>query len=164
MAGEGGTVSPAPGTYPFPWGTKVTLKAVPKSGFRFAGWSGALSGKTNPVQVIMYADKTVTASFKPIIRNPDNFHGEKLTGGRSPSALPATLLTWNTPWDSHIQNIAGYRIYLLEGQTRILLAELTAEKQSYLVRNADHSRPQAFGLTLLDKEGRESGLVEVTVR
>jgi uncharacterized repeat protein (TIGR02543 family) len=44
-------------------GTKVTLTAVPKAGYHFTGWSGGLSGKTNPAKITMNGNKTVTANF-----------------------------------------------------------------------------------------------------
>jgi formylglycine-generating enzyme required for sulfatase activity len=42
---------------------KVTLEAVPNKGYNFANWSGDLSGSTNPVTLVMDADKSVAAGF-----------------------------------------------------------------------------------------------------
>jgi hypothetical protein len=56
------TLSPAGGAYLE--GTVVTLTASPGSGFRFTGWSGALSGTTNPATLVMNGNKSVTATFK----------------------------------------------------------------------------------------------------
>lgn len=47
-------------------GTVVTLTATAASGFRFVGWTGDASGNTNPVQLTMDANKTVSANFEPI--------------------------------------------------------------------------------------------------
>ncbi len=58
------TLNPTGGTYPED--TVVTLTAVPDSGWQFDGWSGAVSGTTNPTTVTMDADKTVTATFSEI--------------------------------------------------------------------------------------------------
>lgn len=55
------TLNPAGGTYND--GTKVTVTANPASGYAFAGWSGALSGTTNPAVVTMDSDKSVGATF-----------------------------------------------------------------------------------------------------
>ena len=46
-------------------GSNATLTAVPASGYVFAGWSGAASGTTNPISVLMDATKTVGATFSP---------------------------------------------------------------------------------------------------
>jgi hypothetical protein len=48
---------------PYDSGTGVTLTAVPASGWEFSGWSGALSGTTNPTNINMNADKWVQVTF-----------------------------------------------------------------------------------------------------
>jgi hypothetical protein len=50
-------------TGPYDSGTVVTLTAVPASGWEFSGWSGALSGSTNPTSINMNANKWVQATF-----------------------------------------------------------------------------------------------------
>ena len=55
------TLSPSGGTYYA--GTVVQLTAVPDSGWSFSGWSGDLSGTTNPTTITMNGNKTVTANF-----------------------------------------------------------------------------------------------------
>jgi hypothetical protein len=45
-------------------GTQVTLTAVPAAGYYFVGWSGALSGATNPATLLMNGNKSVTATFR----------------------------------------------------------------------------------------------------
>ncbi|MCP5105012.1 MAG: PKD domain-containing protein [bacterium] len=59
------TLNPPGGTYND--GTVVTVTAVPDSGWEFTGWSGDLSGSTNPTTITMDADKTVTATFTEIV-------------------------------------------------------------------------------------------------
>lgn len=44
-------------------GSVATFTAVPNSGYIFAGWSGSLSGATNPVSVTVDDNKTVGADF-----------------------------------------------------------------------------------------------------
>jgi major membrane immunogen (membrane-anchored lipoprotein) len=58
----GGTVTPNGDAYDE--GTKVTLSAVPNSGYRFDHWSGDATGSSSPIDVTMNAGKTVTANFK----------------------------------------------------------------------------------------------------
>ncbi|MDI6791578.1 MAG: fibronectin type III domain-containing protein [bacterium] len=57
----GGTVTPSSGWYES--GQSVTLTAVPAPGYTFSGWSGDLSGITNPANLTMSAPKSVTANF-----------------------------------------------------------------------------------------------------
>lgn len=47
----------------YPDGTEVTLTAVPAEGWAFSNWEGDLAGSVNPAQIIMDANKTVTAVF-----------------------------------------------------------------------------------------------------
>ena len=54
-------LSPVGGSYPS--GTVVTLTANADSGWTFDGWSGDLSGSTNPETITMDDNKTVTATF-----------------------------------------------------------------------------------------------------
>ncbi|HEY6388277.1 MAG TPA: Ig-like domain repeat protein [Candidatus Acidoferrum sp.] len=51
----------------FSAGSSVTITATPSSGYTFTGFSGDLSGTTNPQTVVMNAPKNVTASFAPSI-------------------------------------------------------------------------------------------------
>ena len=44
-------------------GTVVTLTASPATGYTFTAWGGAASGTTSPLQLIMTANKSVTAYF-----------------------------------------------------------------------------------------------------
>ena len=55
------TLDPAGGVYT--GGAEVELTAVADPGWAFSGWSGDLSGSTNPETITMHGDKTVTATF-----------------------------------------------------------------------------------------------------
>ena len=44
-------------------GTEVQLSANPNTGFSFGGWSGDLTGSTNPDVITIDGEKTVTANF-----------------------------------------------------------------------------------------------------
>ncbi len=50
--------------------TVVQLTAVPGSGKKFSGWSGAVTGTNNPINVTMTAAKSVTATFTDIPVGP----------------------------------------------------------------------------------------------
>jgi hypothetical protein len=70
----------------------VRLRAVPKRGFRFAGWSGACSGAADTASVVMDTSKTVAAVFErsihpPALAFPDTSFAEDDT-----LFLPAALL------------------------------------------------------------------------
>lgn len=46
-------------------GTIVTITATPAADFNFTGWSGAVSGSTNPISITMDGNKSVSATFSP---------------------------------------------------------------------------------------------------
>jgi uncharacterized repeat protein (TIGR02543 family) len=57
-------LNPAGGTYCE--GTVVTVTAIPDTGWQFDGWSGDLSGTTNPETITMDSNKSVTATFSQL--------------------------------------------------------------------------------------------------
>lgn len=60
-----GTTSPAAGNHSYTAGSAVTLTATPLQGSVFSGWSGAVTGSTNPLTVTMNGNKSLTANFIP---------------------------------------------------------------------------------------------------
>lgn len=94
-----GTVvlNPAGGTYDE--GTEVTVTATPGSGFTFTGWSGALSGTTNPAKITMNSNKSVTANFAQVqtLTVPSNV------------AATATKESVNVTWNS-VSGATGYTV------------------------------------------------------
>ena len=64
----GGTISKTPDQARYTSGSVVQLTATPAAGYTFTGWSGDLSGATNPTTITMDAAKAVTATFAiPVI-------------------------------------------------------------------------------------------------
>ena len=59
----GGSVSPGVGAHSYSQGAVASVGALPASGCEFVGWSGAVSGTTNPTTLTMNADASVTANF-----------------------------------------------------------------------------------------------------
>jgi uncharacterized repeat protein (TIGR01451 family) len=59
-----GSISPASGY--FDAGSSVQVTATPNTGYAFTGFSGGLSGTTNPQNITMNAAATVTANFAPL--------------------------------------------------------------------------------------------------
>jgi uncharacterized protein (DUF362 family) len=59
-----GTATKSPDLASYTANRVVWLTAVPSAGYAFAGWSGDVSGTTNPVSVTMNGNKTVTANFQ----------------------------------------------------------------------------------------------------
>jgi hypothetical protein len=61
-AGQG-TISRTPDLPSYDRGRVVQLTATPAYGSLFAGWSGDASGDTNPLDVVMDADKAISGTF-----------------------------------------------------------------------------------------------------
>ncbi len=58
-----GSVSLSPSGSNYEEGTVVNLTAIASAGHIFTGWSGDLSGSSNPQSLVMDSNKSVTASF-----------------------------------------------------------------------------------------------------
>ena len=58
-----GSVALSPPTGPYPAGSLVTLTALPAEGAGFLGWSGALSGLSNPASLLVDGDELVIGTF-----------------------------------------------------------------------------------------------------
>jgi hypothetical protein len=65
MVGKG-TVTKSPDLAAYPDGSSVQLTANPGPGWSFSGWSGDLTGVTNPATLTMDTNKTVTPTFLDI--------------------------------------------------------------------------------------------------
>lgn len=59
-----GAVAKIPAATLYDSGTTVSLDAMPSVGYHFTGWSGAATGATNPISVMVDDDKDVTATFE----------------------------------------------------------------------------------------------------
>jgi uncharacterized repeat protein (TIGR02543 family) len=68
-----GSVNKNPDQATYTYGTEVQLNATPNSGWKFSGWSGDLSGSTNPATITMDRSKSVTATFLQILLVDSNF-------------------------------------------------------------------------------------------
>jgi uncharacterized repeat protein (TIGR02543 family) len=61
-----GTVTRDPDQATYHYGDVVQLTAVPATGWAFSAWSGDLTGSTNPTNITINGNKTVTATFTQI--------------------------------------------------------------------------------------------------
>jgi len=70
--GTHGSIQLDGAVYPLPWsiscicGSTVTLAAVPDAGYRFARWSGDITGDQNPITILVDSEKAITVQFASI--------------------------------------------------------------------------------------------------
>lgn len=62
-----GSVLRNPDTTVYSPGDSVLLTAVPDTGANFAGWTGDTTSTENPITIIMQEDRSITATFEPMI-------------------------------------------------------------------------------------------------
>jgi len=113
---EGGavTISPAPScpNSQYQYGTSVQLAAAPAAGYAFGGWTGDVTGTTNPTSVAINANKSVTATFNATIVLDVSPAGETVTVGDI-FTVELRALTGAQPVDTaHL--VVGYNPALLQ--------------------------------------------------
>jgi len=112
-----GSVAKSPDQSSYTHGISVQLTATPATGWHFVGWSGDLSGTTNPATITMDVSKTVTATYAPL-PHPVSRHTMVLTidiktmtvdGARVTLDAPAALLEDRTlvPLRALVEHLGG---------------------------------------------------------
>jgi hypothetical protein len=129
-------------------GTSVTLTALANSGWEFKGWSGDLSGSTNPAALTMNANKTVTAEFSlkidgsNLVKNGDfsassnnglgnswtlnTWGNSSATASSSGGAVTININTLPTSGETYDLQIVQAGIPLLKGNKYLLTFEAKA--------------------------------------
>jgi hypothetical protein len=98
-----GSITKVPDQATYLDGSTVQLTAVPGSGWAFSAWSGDLTGNTNPSNLLMNANKSVTSTFTDIqaptvaVTAPNG--GEVLNVGSN------TSLTWTASDNTNVKNV-----------------------------------------------------------
>lgn len=160
-AGPGGTTSPRPGVYVHPHGKTVYINALPDSVYRFNNWRGDAAGTANPLSLTMDIDKEITAVFTRLAYPPLDFSGEKKENRSLLMVEYINVLEWQA--NPANQNIEKYRIYVVEGISRILLAELNPTVSEYWHRNVDKNKQYSYTLVAV-KNGIEGESASLTIK
>ncbi len=105
----GGTLTPAPsspsGDGYYPSGTSVQITAAANANYQFAGFSGSLSGGTNPQTVVLSAPRSVTANFNVQTIVTTNPSGRSITVDGQNFVAPQTFF-W-VPGSSHTVTVSS---------------------------------------------------------
>lgn len=122
-----GSVS-AGGTYNY--GTVRSITATPGTGQYFAGWSGAATGTTNPINVTVDANKTLVANFVPntypITTNTAGSGSGSVTGGGNYTHGASATLTASAATGSTFSSWTGGLTGSTNPRTITVNASLTA--------------------------------------
>jgi uncharacterized repeat protein (TIGR02543 family) len=133
----GGTVTPA-GTTSYFEGKNAQVKATANKGYVFTGWSGDLTGTTNPASIIMNGTKSITANFSlgktlnaPVLLEPaDN------AAGQAVSVTLKWMDTNSSPQETNyrvrIKKAGGIYVYkILPANTMSFLKKGLAKGKTY---------------------------------
>ena len=108
-AGEGGRISPRPGSYSYLSGASVTVTATPDDGWRVASWSGDCGGTAATCALTMDANRTASVSFERIT------HSLTVTATGGGSVTPGTStqhegdeVTLTASWNDATHSFTGW--------------------------------------------------------
>jgi len=161
----GGSVSPASGSYAY--GSVVTLTATPASGFQFSSWSGDISSSSQTVNVTMYSNKNVTATFTQIVFTPEpiNYNmpgngilgfsvwwtnylnaGTEIKGTVSLSGSTPGGIDWSSNWifeiDDPLGNVAFSQSYTFSSGSIKTFDFTTTQTGTWKIKVSDASNYQ----------------------
>jgi hypothetical protein len=164
IATTGGSTQPIPGFYHFYKGTEKQIFAVPDSNHTFSHWSGNVPPNdvnTNPLILMITRDRTITAHFDPLLLPPLDFSGNRVMNRSLSQAEYIHVLTWKpNPSNS---NVEKYRIYLDQGGSCNILAELPGASTVFWHRKIVTNEPHYYSITAVDSEGMESDASTISV-
>ena len=132
------------------------------SGYRFSECTGEASETTNPLTVVMGSSKACNANFEPLLFTPQNFAGER--GVNRSGLLGETVVRLSWQNDPNNVNFAKNNLYVVDGGTATLLAEITGTATSYVHRKVDKTKEYTYRLAAANTQGREGPAAEITVR
>ncbi|MHB8054427.1 MAG: C10 family peptidase, partial [Candidatus Aminicenantales bacterium] len=123
-ATAGGTTTPAPGVYHYPFGSTQTVRvtAFPQPHYAFLMWSGDASGSMNPIDVVVDMERRVKAHFQRNIYAPLNPAGEKIINRSFSQAENINRITFEANPDNI--DIRYYKVVLVVGEERTVLKNI----------------------------------------
>ncbi len=161
-----GTAQSLPYSGSFPDGTSVSVEAVPDSGYQFSGWSGALSGSTNPTSITMNGDKSVSASFTvvsnagPYTLSLSGTNGSVKVNGTSQALPYSTTFSSGTSvsleavpdsgytfggWGGDLSGASTSTSITMDADKNVTLAFATQSKPYVLTLNGSHGSVNVNG-------------------
>ncbi len=158
-----GTTDPAPGAWGYAPGSQITVTAYPSTYADFVAWTGAASGSTNPLTVVVDANKTIVANFQYIFA--PSATGQHLVNRSFSQMEYINDLKWQPSSSNAGLNVVMYRIYVQNGGTWSKLADVPATGSSleYLHRKAPAGATQ-YAIAAITSNSREGAPAMITVQ
>lgn len=161
IAGAGGTTDPAPGVHTYGLGQDVAVTANPDENFDFKSWSGDASGTLNPGHIVLDVNRYAVAHFAKIA--PPLQAAVAVKSNRSLSQLETIhVLSWEeNPMNGEV---AGYRIYRIEGGGKTLLGETGPDERTFQIRRVDRAKTSTYGIAAISLSSREGEPAVIAVK
>jgi len=103
-----------------------------------------------------------TEVFTRLVYTPLSFTGEKILNRSFSQAEYINVLSWRAH-PSNV-NIVKYKLFQVEGKSRSLLVELSADTFKYWHRRVEADKTYTYALVAVNNENRESDPASVTVQ
>ena len=164
---SGGRTEPAPGEYVFARGTDVQITAIPEDHYRFHDWTGdvpAAKKQKNPLVITIRSDKSIKAHFVRIVYSPSNATGQKVINRSLSQVEYINVLKWSANSNNQNLDISKYRIYLMDGENQILLAELNSNTFGYWHRGVTKEGIYKYVIYAVDDSNKEGDPAYLTVQ
>jgi len=162
-ATAGGTTTPAPATYYHDPGSRVTVRAVPNTNYRFIEWTGDASGSANPVTVTVDKDRSIRANFfRP--KSVVNLSAEKRVERSFFRSYDLYVLNWAANPANAERGIAVsfHRVYRKTQEEDSTQWKQIAELPGTALRYEDTNPPKdgvpIYAVTCVDDLGNESSI------
>ncbi len=163
QAMAGGTTTPAPGIYQYPFGSTQTVRvtALPQTHYSFLKWTGDASGSQNPIDVVVDMERTVKASFQRNIYAPLNATGKKIVNRSFSQAEYINEIAFEANPDNI--NIRCYKIVLVDGEDRRVLTNLYGDTLAYQHRGVAKDSVYTYEIIPVNTEFREGAAATVVI-
>lgn len=157
---EGGSVDASPKMIEYPFGSEVTLTAVPQEGYIFKSWTGDVKSYGNPVTVVVNSEMNVEANFikKPQdIENPKPFiHYNSILLEAVKSEISSNNAFFLTPYNNLIKKANEEMKKAANPVTNKTIVPPSGNKHDYISIGPywwpDTSKPD--GLPWINKDGK----------
>lgn len=135
VAAVNGSVAKSPDQPNYSSGSSVTLTASPTAGFQFGGWSGDAGGKSNPLVLTMNGNKSISATFVPVVPTLPQLIEPTLTSG----VFGFTLIgeaggNCIVEFSMDLQSWVPFSTYTLPASGRLVIADAMKSGQSHFFR------------------------------